>query len=778
MKHAFTLCAALAATLLANPATAHDGQPYQVTEGRLVLSFHESVLESAGLQVTDLDVTGELLEPIMLENTEPAPIMYAFELGEGSNLRYLRDADGTFVPYGVIDGGVEIDGGFRLWSPSTGTGVDFNGLRMAPQPVVNDGPGGEPDPDYFFMATSGDESGRDLNMCYVKVISGGPELLTGYVLGDHDATVLVIKAWDLIITEGLAAKMRRPELAGAIVATGKIEALTEPSFEPYSLPRGQNPETPYTSEGSTATGPSHSAGGGDDHTCAPYTPLPGADIPEGTPVTGLDVQLGILSSLTAQGHVGTFPNGRVGMSSSTTSCNVGCLNVTWLAAMNEDHPGIDQFLFRELDVVDAGTGVTFSRYEQIGRAWIKHGFFALSSSQCTSCIHSSPGTFLGVGCSDTYGTSNNGDRFWLGPRSEWDAFENTWENFGSYFDGTPVDGVRDENGSGNGSVNHRLECLDSELDLAGANYYYGSMYLVDGDEDIRNNSGTRRAEFSWTGSSWNVSTPNFPLNLLTQNHPLVRWGELGTPANNVGEMTTVEDLGDGTHDGNVVLSVQVTDLLNGTYRYEYVLYNWNLERRVREFSVPNCGASTNQFFRDSNNTITENDWAATGADGNISWEFPDLFFPGNHKETGPLDFGTAYNFGFTSNKAPEVRDVSLRLHDAGLGGDLMLVETLAPGCLNLSSNTAAPETGGTLEFKMRGGTERAWMLLMAINDVPITPILIPPSPFDFVAGEAVFGFTVPAAASGFEFDVLGAEVPNVPPIWPLGFTNTFKVKIQ
>jgi hypothetical protein len=109
------------------------------------------------------------------------------------------------------------------------------------------------------------------------------------------------------------------------------------------------------------------------------------------------------------------------------------------------------------------------RFEQIGVSDMKHGFFALSNDDCTPCQHPSGGTFLGVGCSDTYGSSNNSDRQWLGPRDEWRSMPGTWECTGSHFSGDQADCVRRHGSSGHGSTDHRLVALDSELATPGAN---------------------------------------------------------------------------------------------------------------------------------------------------------------------------------------------------------------------------------------------------------------------------------------------------------------------
>ena len=70
----------------------------------------------------------------------------------------------------------------------------------------------------------------------------------------------------------------------------------------------------------------------------------------------------------------------------TTSCNQGDVPLLWQSSTNL-HPVIGQNMYRWKD----------GRFEQIGMGWLKHGFFALSLSDCGPC-QSTDGTTLGVNC--------------------------------------------------------------------------------------------------------------------------------------------------------------------------------------------------------------------------------------------------------------------------------------------------------------------------------------------------------------------------------------------
>jgi len=676
-------------------------QPVQAQDGRVVLHFLDGALDQLGLTLEELNITAEVgtAADESMDGT-----LLAFEIAPGADLMVLKDREQEiFQPYGVLGGGVSVNGGFYLNSPSTGTGVDFTGFRVHAEDVHNDGPGGQPDPDYFFLSSADDPDGRDFLLCYVKVMFSPDEAYEPGP-GDHEESDrLRVKAWDLIITPGLAHKLGRADLVGETIGYGKLDTDVADYYGEWSHPAGQNIFTPGT--------------GGDE--------FAGGNV--------LDVKLGILSGLNSVGHTGSFPNGRVGMSMATTSCNIGDINVTWLAAMNENHPGIAMQVYREMD----------NRFEQVAVSWIKHGFFALSSSQCTPCQNPSPGTFLGVGCSDTYGSGNNADRFWLGPRDEWDAVNSTWTCLGSYFDGTPVDCNRDENGSGNGPVDHRLEGFDKDFDLDGATYYYEAMYMVEGDELLTNNIGSRECTMNWNGNTWNFQTPS-----AGSGNGLL----LGPAINRYGDMSTTARLGD---QGMVVLAVDVTNLGNGTWRYEYALFNWTLDRKVRQFSMPIRGVTNGFYFHDTDNQAA-NDWAVTTLGKNATWTFNDVVLPG-HKVAGALEFATIYNFGFTSNQPPMNRRAAIEIHETGPGGDLLAIETMGPATLALSADDLAPSERQVVEFNVRGGQSGALIAAIGVNGISVPPLILTPTPVPFVAGQANFPLTIPVGVSGLRIDMLAAE---------------------
>jgi hypothetical protein len=308
---------------------------------------------------------GITLEQVDITASTPDPIMmdleppyWSWAITPESDLEFSVENE-HFVFYAIKGGAIRHQGGLTFKDAVSGTSRDLRNWVMDYVATDHDGPGGEPDPAIFF--------GRQ------------PQVGSPYTVYFHDEMPIfrrdqkrLIMYATAKITADWAQQLGRPWLADQAIARIEVAADVE-----------------YVSGASTE---------------APFEPI----------ITGTlrDVKLGFLDSITELGHVGTYPNGTSGVSMATTSCNIGDVDVNWFAPMNPDHPGIVMSIYRLLN----------GRFEQVGLSYVKHGFYALSSSQCTPCQHPSPGTFLGVGCSDTYSSGNNGDRTYLGPRREWNPF--------------------------------------------------------------------------------------------------------------------------------------------------------------------------------------------------------------------------------------------------------------------------------------------------------------------------------------------------------------------
>jgi len=422
---------------------------------------------------------------------------------------------------------------------------------------------------------------------------------------------------------------------------------------------------------------------------------PHADAQAGS-IPGLDVSMGILGGLQQYGHQGTYPNGLTAMAMSTTSCNLGTVNVPWLQAMQANHPVIAFMAARESN----------GRFEQISdRSYVKHGFFALSSSQCTPCQNPSNGTFLGVGCSDTYGTGNNSDRYWLGPPAEIDCWLGSWVPACSYFDaGDPAVGggaACDSNRSLTGAManampfyKNRVVMQDADLAVPGATFWYQGQYVVKAEPEANrtNNLASCRMNASWTGSAWSLTQSGSQL----QGSVLQRWTG-----------STLTSNTNGADDGRVYVAVKVTGPTAGMYHYEFAFHNRDNVRGVDEIRIPRAlaGNITNIGFSDIDD-LPGNDWSVAQSATELIFTTPD----------NPLVWNTIYNVWFDSDISPTTEDLTLDAYAAGTGASSFTVSSTAPkggqicnsaqsiycspkinsqGCVPLISGTGMPSASAT-----------------------------------------------------------------------------------
>ena len=146
------------------------------------------------------------------------------------------------------------------------------------------------------------------------------------------------------------------------------------------------------------------------------------------------------------------------------------------------------------------------------------------------------------------------------------------------------------------------------------------------------------------------------------------------------------DVPDG---GRFWLAYRVTDNGDGTWHYEYALYNMNSHRSARAFTVPVAGgtALTEIGFHDvdyhsgdghDHVTYDGTDWAVTESGGFIAWSTSTIEEDLN---ANALRWGTMYNFRFDADAPPGPVSATIDLYRLGTPMSIQ-VETLGPGmCL-------------------------------------------------------------------------------------------------
>jgi hypothetical protein len=370
--------------------------------------------------------------------------------------------------------------------------------------------------------------------------------------------------------------------------------------------------------------------------------------------------------------VGTFRWGAVGaitaFSFGTTTCNHGSCWLNWISSTAE-HPVIGQNMFRLKD----------GRFEQIGQAWLKHGFQALMQNVCATCVPPPNGSHLGVNCSDPYSNSLNGDQTRLGPK------ENVDPNSGVFL----FPDAR-ESTTGN-SIFKRLQVHTNDLDPAlnaGAVYFVEGQYVTHDDALAKNNPNN----CSYRGVNVTGTAPTFSI-VLTGSTVREKAGIEAWKATDPSVTQSVI----GAPGGEFILAAKATSLGGGLYHYEYAVQNLTNERAGQTFTVPIPPGTvvTNVGFHDvdyhSGEVFDGADWTPTVTASSVSWAT--LTYASN-VNANALRWGTLYNFRFDANQAPGTASVVIDLFKPGTPTSFSVSTVTPVTCGGAPNGTACSDGNG------------------------------------------------------------------------------------
>ena len=469
---------------------------------------------------------------------------------------------------------------------------------------------------------------------------------------------------------------------------------------------------------------------------------------------GTNVKLSTLGSIGVPGPmVGTQQPWGV----STTSCNIGTVNVPWLQDMNVDHPQMGMWMYREYQ----------GRFEQISIfRGVKHGFTSTNSpgSNCASGCPGGAGTSLVINCTDTYGASLNYSHSYMAPPSEINPWTGVWTSRGSHFDrGFPVqsppfdtDNVRSPINFASSDLGYRNVVLDSALQAPGAVFWCTGYYNVAGEPDANreNNFATRTFTATKSGSTWSFAISGTQV----ETPAIYRWtgATVSSALNGAGD------------DGRFYVAVRVTGPVSGRYHYEYVVFNRDNNRQGGAVHIPVCStaAVTSLSFRDVDEVAT-NQWSIVRNASEIVFTAP----AGN---VNNLTWGNMYNFAFDCDAAPSAGNLNVDEALAGPGNPSVAVATSCPlnmrniplgaGCgtptppvlsANLPASLGNPLFALTTS-NVAPGSSNVYLLSLATANISLgggCTAWIDPGQLALVAA---------VAANGAGVATLGLPIPNDP----------------
>ncbi len=355
----------------------------------------------------------------------------------------------------------------------------------------------------------------------------------------------------------------------------------------------------------------------------------------------------ICGSLDDVNHYGVV-NGVRAYAVGTTACNAGDVNLNWVDG-TPNHPVISCTIYKLKD----------GRLTQLGVTYVKHSFASLQGNACGfGC--GSGGTFsaLGPGCSDPYGAGLNGGQSGLGPRSEINAYNGDF-----VYPFTTI------NQSGN-AIFKRIQVPANEMPDSSALFFVEGQYTI---KDEMQANGTPYTDPStgrpvnWNNTSYermNVQSSGSASTTGATNRgrsAIYAWQDHGNGVNTPDNSVMIEEV-PVPGEGLVHVASKVTDLGDGTYRYDYAVHNQNSNMNVGKFSVPNPGDASNYFFNDvdyhdgPDALISDADWAPQEGANEITWSTESFI---SNPNANAIRWGTMYNFSFVSSAAPEMGEVSV-----------------------------------------------------------------------------------------------------------------------
>lgn len=400
-------------------------------------------------------------------------------------------------------------------------------------------------------------------------------------------------------------------------ATGKrfgwngLEAYLSDSFATTLGVQSDNNLGVFTYRGSIVPSTIETAVSGHDH-----EPLPS----RGT--IGPDVIVG---------QVYDYQRSTVGSQSAysfgTESCNLGDETLDWISNNNR-HPVIGQTIYR-------WDGTKLPSFKQLSQGWLKHGFCALSLTLCGPCTSGTGCEALGIGCSDPYGAGLNGQQSNLGPRYQVNATNGV-------FNYPPA------NPAWSGSLARRNIVANSDISPSsnpGAEYFVEAHYITQDDAQSGNgNNNASYREINFT-SSLNVQY----VGTTKRTEPAIYAWAVEDPS-----VTIVE--AEVAGDGRYLIGSKVNDNGNGTWTYEYCIYNQNSDASAQDFEVPvpaGINVTDAGFYNveyHSGEPYTNADWTYERLSNKVRWYGQTQ---AQNSNANALRWGTMYSFWFTADSAPK-----------------------------------------------------------------------------------------------------------------------------
>lgn len=350
--------------------------------------------------------------------------------------------------------------------------------------------------------------------------------------------------------------------------------------------------------------------------------------------TGADIIYSELTGTTTYGPI----NGKYAYSLSSNTCNIGDQNAEWNLTGFNGSPGFGMNLYR----------IKEGRLMQIGQSFAKHACCAAAGGGCVNVAGQSVscngtgGSQLGVGCLDVYGAGYNAGQSGLGARSKINAWTGAFQARNT--------------GSGD-AIFKRLQVNQTDMNAAtnlGAIYFAEGVYVSTRDAQAgnrNNNASYKRVTVAGNGATLT------PAGTFTRGVPAIQaWRDHGLGVG-VPDTTVTVGTADVAGEGRYWFAHKAKDNGNGTWRYEYAIYNLSSDLSGGSFTIPvpegvsvtslGFNAPANHSGEVYNNTA----WSMTRNAGDVAFACTTPY--NATTDTGnAIRWGTMFNFWFDADTAP------------------------------------------------------------------------------------------------------------------------------
>ena len=302
------------------------------------------------------------------------------------------------------------------------------------------------------------------------------------------------------------------------------------------------------------------------------------------------------------------------------------------------------------------------RLEQIGMGWGRHTFFALSQSECGPC-QATDGTTLGIDCTDTSTASRNGSQGSLGPKYQ----VNATTGFFPYPPANPFY---------SGSTARRCRVLSEDV-LPAENpnslYFMECQFICPDDSpndagDASNNASHRQLNMDSSGAISSFAGPT-----LLGLPAIASWDDLDPEVN----LHEINIPGEGT----IWFGSRAFEEKNGLYRYEYAIYNLDVDRSIHALRIPASVFQTDISEPKhiapewhSGEQFSNQTWTYFESENELIWSCE----PYSENEfANSVRFGTLHNISFVSSGLPNNTQVTLDFFKPG-NPSFIEVEAVVP----------------------------------------------------------------------------------------------------